>query len=211
MENQVLTEQSDAIEVEHKSDKKIILAITGVIIMLFVLVTAGSLLSFKYLTEEREGLTRTRLEEFLDGFSQGAYQKPQELPKVTVEETVEKNKSHTSESTSSIYVTPDTTLYNNKVNLRQDECIRYLVEIEGFQSNYCYSFSDYSNLVMLNSKYQQANRNKKTAESRIEILCNGNEFFEDNCDDAKGDLNTSKQTMEETKNQIQVIISRGIQ
>ena len=77
------------------------------------------------------------------------------------------------------------------------------------KSDRCYSEDDYYDIQRLYSDYKFEVGTIDFIESRIEITCDGSDFFKSSCEDAKKDLSDQKKLIEDLKSKIRKIISRG--
>lgn len=90
-----------------------------------------------------------------------------------------------------------------------EECLNFKIESGELKSDRCYSEDDYYDIQRLYSDYKFEVGTIDFIESRIEITCDGSDFFKSSCEDAKKDLSDQKKLIEDLKSKIRKIISRG--
>ncbi|MBP9691231.1 hypothetical protein KBD81_04085, partial [Candidatus Woesebacteria bacterium] len=78
-----------------------------------------------------------------------------------------------------------------------------------FASDKCYSAQDYKDLQYYLQAYNGAINSYNGSVARINIVCNGSEFFKNNCTEAQAEKTDSEGKISQYKGMIQSIMSRG--
>jgi len=111
-----------------------------------------------------------------------------------------------------IKTTPTPTLANPKIitySQPKETCTKYEIKSGDLKSNKCYGESDYQAISRLYSDYSYELDSEDYHKNRLDIVCDGSEFFKDSCEDAKKDYEDHKDELAELKSEIRKIISRG--
>jgi len=91
----------------------------------------------------------------------------------------------------------------------KETCTKYEIKSGDLKSNKCYVESDYQAISRLYSDYSYELDSEDYHKNRLDIVCDGSEFFKDSCEDAKKDYEDHKDELAELKSEIRKIISRG--
>lgn len=105
--------------------------------------------------------------------------------------------------------TAPTILVNTNTEVTNSFCIKYKITNPKFASNKCYIQSDYSQLAKYLGDYSMQEFTYKAAKDTQKFTCTGEEFFKDQCKDAKKRTEEAKEKMGELESKINNIISRG--
>ncbi len=88
-------------------------------------------------------------------------------------------------------------------------CYKYEIFSGELKSKRCYTYEDYRLITNYYNKYQSADWSYDSANSSIKFLCDGNDFFEDSCEDAKDRKNDAAKDKEEYLELGLAVIARG--
>lgn len=129
---------------------------------------------------------------------------------------IEVTKSVTTKITNTITVinTPKPTLIptisvKTETETIKPFCTDYKITNPKFASNKCYVQNDYSQLANYLGDYSMQEFIYNAAKDTQKFTCTGEEFFKEQCNDAKKRADSAKNKMKELENKINTIISRG--
>lgn len=88
-------------------------------------------------------------------------------------------------------------------------CTTYTIYEGPFASAKCYTSSDYQALAYYLGKYQSAEFTKESAQKTIDFVCDGSEFFAQNCSNAQAQKAAAESDLANYTAQITTIIARG--
>jgi hypothetical protein len=89
------------------------------------------------------------------------------------------------------------------------QCYTYEIVSGELKSKRCYSLQDYDLLTNYYNKYQTADWSYDSANSSIKFLCDGSDFFEDACKDAKERKEEASDKKEKYLELSLAVIARG--
>lgn len=100
-----------------------------------------------------------------------------------------------------------TTVATPKVSV--PNCTVYAIYEGPFASAKCYTSSDYQALAYYLGKYQSAEFTKQSAQKTIDFVCDGSDFFAQNCTNAQAQKASAESDLANYTAQITAILARG--
>jgi hypothetical protein len=88
-------------------------------------------------------------------------------------------------------------------------CKTLTISIPEFASSKCYTTSDYNELSGYISKYNNAVSDRDFIEHKYNIVCNGSDFFKDECEETKIELEENRIAIEGYGSAIKAVMNRG--
>lgn len=193
-----------------KSDKTLMLISVGILALLSIGLISISVLTFTHYKDFFTKLSPQKISQML------ADQK-----RITATTVTKKNqttqKDYGSDSTSSSSVTTTITQNGKTIttntqttnNSTSKGCQRYYIYIAEFKSAKCYTPEDYKLIKEAVTNYQAAKLDLVAAESLIKVMCTGDGFTKEYCDEGKADRERAKTSIAKYSQIIKNIMARG--